>query len=323
MYPLGYRSAALAVFAGLIKLWCSDRQAAEAVLLHEIAHYRSGDTHIIGTGSFFEWLMKSWLFVYLMFVCLPLVATTIDMSIQTIQDLHQIDQLTNPNASLLPAIVQVIQLDLPNTLLGLVILLLVTLFWFAATLAFPLAAIWCAELSADQFVVERKCSPDALARALTRLPVKVSPWRWLLFRMSHPPDRVRRWILLQSQGTEGSLRLLLLFPLAFFIRLLALVGWALSAYLSSVISGHETWNHVAMLLTTDIKFNLEAFAPQALAIAVLFLLWPAIEGYWQRFFGGKKSLPNSFNYTYHGYCWSTIILACLSVLCYSLYFLGK
>ncbi len=53
VYPLGYRTTAVAIFGGLITRWRSDRQAAEAILLHELAHYRNGDTLIVGAGSFF------------------------------------------------------------------------------------------------------------------------------------------------------------------------------------------------------------------------------------------------------------------------------
>lgn len=51
VYPLGYRTTAVAIFSGFIKLWRSDRPAAEAVLLHEIAHYVHGDALIVGAGS--------------------------------------------------------------------------------------------------------------------------------------------------------------------------------------------------------------------------------------------------------------------------------
>lgn len=59
IYPTGYRTAAIAIFGGLVKLWRSDKEAAKAMLLHELGHCRHGDALIIGAGSFFEALLNS------------------------------------------------------------------------------------------------------------------------------------------------------------------------------------------------------------------------------------------------------------------------
>lgn len=59
VYPSGYRGSTVAILAPLLKLWRADRSAAEAVLLHEIAHHRRGDDHILGVGSVFELAIKA------------------------------------------------------------------------------------------------------------------------------------------------------------------------------------------------------------------------------------------------------------------------
>ncbi len=54
IYPLGFRKPALGIFNKLIMLWRSDRKTAEAILMHEIAHVRQGDTIVLGAGSLFK-----------------------------------------------------------------------------------------------------------------------------------------------------------------------------------------------------------------------------------------------------------------------------
>ena len=48
VYPIGYRKAGLALSGRLLALWNRDQQAAEAILLHEIEHFRHGDMLVIG-----------------------------------------------------------------------------------------------------------------------------------------------------------------------------------------------------------------------------------------------------------------------------------
>ena len=60
IYPVGWRSARIAVFRPLPALWRRDREAAQAVLLHEVAHRRQADQLIVGLGSPFVMLMRIW-----------------------------------------------------------------------------------------------------------------------------------------------------------------------------------------------------------------------------------------------------------------------
>lgn len=48
VYPIGYRRAGLAISGPLLALWNNDQQAVEAILLHEIEHYRHGDMLVVG-----------------------------------------------------------------------------------------------------------------------------------------------------------------------------------------------------------------------------------------------------------------------------------
>jgi Zn-dependent protease with chaperone function len=50
-YAVGRHRARLAVFGPFVSLWRRDRAVAEAVLLHQIAHYRAGDYRIVGRLS--------------------------------------------------------------------------------------------------------------------------------------------------------------------------------------------------------------------------------------------------------------------------------
>jgi Zn-dependent protease with chaperone function len=74
IYLNGYRTATLAIFYGFVMLWKTDREAAEAVLLHEIAHYRRGDALFIGPASFLEIALKLDLIFYVVFIALPMLA---------------------------------------------------------------------------------------------------------------------------------------------------------------------------------------------------------------------------------------------------------
>jgi Zn-dependent protease with chaperone function len=64
VYPIGYRQMGLAVSGQLLDLWRKDQQAAKAILLHEIAHYRQGDAYIIGAGSLLEIVIRRWLLLF-------------------------------------------------------------------------------------------------------------------------------------------------------------------------------------------------------------------------------------------------------------------
>lgn len=71
VYPGGGRTTRVGVFYPLVGLWESDREAAEAVLLHELGHIRCGEQHVAGLGSPFVALVKAWPYVFAVFCVLP------------------------------------------------------------------------------------------------------------------------------------------------------------------------------------------------------------------------------------------------------------
>ncbi|MGW3963889.1 hypothetical protein ACWED2_29015, partial [Amycolatopsis sp. NPDC005003] len=54
------RRPRLAVFAPLVVLWRRDRAAAEAVVRHELAHCRQGDTYLAGATSPLAFVVRHW-----------------------------------------------------------------------------------------------------------------------------------------------------------------------------------------------------------------------------------------------------------------------
>ena len=71
IYPAGWRSARIAVFRPLAALWHRDREAAQAILLHEVAHRRQGDHLIMGLGSPLVWLIRIGAPAYVLLVLIP------------------------------------------------------------------------------------------------------------------------------------------------------------------------------------------------------------------------------------------------------------
>lgn len=151
-YAGGFRSPRLAVFAGLVKLWRTDRGVAEAVLLHELAHVSRGDHLVSGAGS-------------------P-VAGVLRWSGPVVLGL-----------ALLPAFVP----DPLGLIRGFVWF---DPFVLLARLVLPIGALWMSEIDADRAVTCRGRSLD-LRRALDRVPPKGGAAS-LIRLATHPPMALRR-----------------------------------------------------------------------------------------------------------------------------------
>ena len=302
VYPLGYRKAAIALFGGVIKLWRSDRPAAEAVLTHEIGHYRHGDAFLVGAGSFFETVVRHWLTLYFLFCALPLGLVWADQRITFL-----LENRGMPLSTLLSHEIDQLRLYLPGMLLQLTGLL----FWMAGTFILPLAAIWCAEFNADRFVIDSQKSADSLVHALKKQGNKVSWWRWVLNRMTHPPTGMRHWLALQATENKGFLLLLLVFPLAYFARLFVLIGRALTGYLISYPSIELAV--ILKKLSIHCAGYLKMISPVLFVMAVLLLSWPLLSGYWEQIFCGSRG--QSGQVTRKGYLISAGILAAVAGVC--------
>ena len=73
IYPVSWRTARIAVFRPLPELWRHDREAAQAVLLREVAHRRHGDQLVVGPGSPLVWVMRIWVPAFVVLALAPVV----------------------------------------------------------------------------------------------------------------------------------------------------------------------------------------------------------------------------------------------------------
>ena len=320
VYPLGYTNAAVALFGGIMKLWRSDREAAEAILLHEISHYRHGDVLIVGAGSFFETLLKIWFPLLILLFFIPNFLIYGDSTISSFQEIQRIHQeygqfLGHENWFIDWFKFQVgmfFSTELPGTLSTLIMLFCIS----GVILIAPLLGIWCSEFNADRFVINIQKSPSGLLRAFGYLSPSTSWWYWILFRMSHPPVSMRRWSSSHSRSTNQFLFLLLLFPFAYIIKLILLHFMAIAA-LASISTGRELFQQ--LIDHTFVYF--QASAPVWLAMGILFLMYPRVANVWeQRFSSDSKSvnLPQRREYFI-----CALVVGCCALLGYLFSFLNS
>ena len=272
IYPIGYRTSAIALFGGIVKLWRNDRQAAEAVLLHESAHYRQGDALVLGVGSFFVTLLNIWLPLVVVLVFLPMVFV---WGYDAIRFVFSDADIIAIGGSIRHKTGQLFILFLPDLFLTSLSLL----FWTASILILPIVGIWCAELNADRFVIDAHQSADGLMRGITTLSNTPSWKRWLLFRMSHPPNELRRWFAFQSNKSTGFVLLLLLFPLTYIIKLVLVLGRAIAVYVM-----YKPVSQMIPALMKNTGIYLKGITAIWLAMIILILLWPRIVKYWEWLF---------------------------------------
>ncbi|HBY97894.1 MAG TPA: hypothetical protein DEP84_28805 [Chloroflexi bacterium] len=285
VYPSGYRKATLALFGGFIKLWRSDRQAAEAVLLHEIAHYRRGDALILGTGSFFESVIKYALLYYLLFLVLPFAVLVADQLVSSRREL--VDFGLASSTVWAHQLEQIATIDLP----GILFTTLGYLFRIAGFFVLPLAGIWSAELNADWFVISQQQSIEGVSHGLGSFSTRVPWWRWLLFHLSHPPTRLRTWLLAHPGPTRLS-GLLFLFPLGYGIRLLILHGYAITSYMSLASPWETIWQ-----ASIDNSVNyVVTLLPIWLAMTAVLLFWPLLARPWEFLFARESSATYRSDY---------------------------
>lgn len=285
-----------------------DQQAAQAILLHEIAHYRQGDVLIVGAGSFFRTLLERWFVLYLGLVLLPLVLVWGYETLIGFREFHVLQELTVPLSDteiFLHEISQILSIFLPGVLL----ISLGLLFWTASIIILPLIGIWCAELNADRFAIETTQSSGNLIRALKNLPAVSSRWRWLLFRMTHPPTGLRCWIAALSDTQAGLVVLLLLFPLTYILKLIALIAWAMTGYLMTR-SGAD----IALALWINTKVYLGTIAPVWLVMTILILLWPKVAKYWEWLFSRHRGISSWAGY--QAYFISSLLISILAITGY-------
>ncbi len=224
VYPLGYRRAAVAVCGGLYKIWQTDRPAAEAILLHELAHCRRGDFLVLGTGSPISSGLKYAFLCFVLVLALPHLIISVDDAVALRARVAALQQ------QVAPAVLPNFDFDSSRharqlvwqQIVNQIQLLLMSCLQFVAFLVVPLAGIWAAELNADRLVVGEQGSDVPIQRGLGRL--SRGGWRWLFSALTHPPRWLRRSAM--RFQTLGLVVLVTILPIAYFGRLMLLHGWA-------------------------------------------------------------------------------------------------
>ena len=253
IYPVGWRRARIAVFRPLPALWRRDREAAQAVLLHEVAHRRHGDQLIVGLGSPFVMLMRIWVPAYLLLVLVPVTI-----------------YLADGGSALAPfiALSSVTQAVL-----------------IPAEVFLPVTALWLAELGADQMAAHAAGS-GAIRQALRATAgSRASVLARGLALLSHPPRRLRlRLAGARPAGSAGLVAVwpaalvawLVVLPLGLTVPALLLLGFPLGLMETGLREGlHE--------LLADGR-------PVVIATAVLLLGWPVLAYPWQRLWSSAPRL---------------------------------
>ncbi|MCR6484446.1 M48 family metalloprotease [Amycolatopsis sp. OK19-0408] len=183
------RRPRLAVFAPLVVLWRRDRAAAEAVVRHELAHCRQGDTLLSGATSPLAFVVRHWpgLFVWTAVVPVGAVwfAAVLDGAGYAGGEVGS----------------------------GLGLMLLTALGSLLAAVTLPVAGSWSAEFAADHV---------AGAAAATRLGVPKT--RRVTARLTHPPMALRRR-LLDAGPRATALAAIACYPVGWLVQL----GWLLLA----------------------------------------------------------------------------------------------
>lgn len=279
IYPSGYGSATLALFGGIVRLWRGDRAAAEAVLLHEIGHLRHGDVPVVGVGSLFGAAVTWWVPIVLASFVAPACVVAADQAARFVREGTALD-MAAPDL-IVHELGRWVGLMLPALVAGGVALLLHT----ASMFILPLAAIWMSEVNADRFACDTATSPDALVRAIDRLAVRPSWWRWLLLRLSHPPNRLRRAVARQGGKTSVLAIVLVLYPVAYLVRLAVLL---VHATVVLTVTGAGA-GRLAEALGRGTETYIDAVRPVWLAMTALVLMWPLLGVHWERICGGLRS----------------------------------
>lgn len=293
IYPLGYRRSAIAVCGGLVKTWRSDRPAAEAVLLHEIAHYRQGDPMIVGVGSFLTPALRWWPMLIVLFLA---TLVTLDLvfagPIERFADARrQVTGTTDPDAmrSLWEMAFFYLHEFSPlahPTMIGTVGQLTL---WFLAIVIIPVIGLWCAELTADRYTAAEPASRAALIRALERRPPRppLRPavlWGWLFRLISHPPTRLRLALARAWNRPATLLPLLALFPASYAVGILLVLAMT---HQNAVARGTTDVGLIAFVAELFVVL-MGGIRLQIGVLGAVLLLWPLLAGWWLLLVTGRS-----------------------------------
>lgn len=245
IYPVGWRGARIAVFRPLAALWRRDREAAQAILLHEVGHRRRGDQLIVGLGSPFVWLMRIWVPAYLLLVLVPVTVYLV------------------ANGSAVAPFAAVFSVSLAVVVPGEVFL--------------PVTALWLAELGADQ-VAAQAIGPGAVRQALQATAgSRASVAARALALLSHPPRRLRLHLAAPRPGDTA--RLAAVWPIAVGAWLLVLPAGL--TVLAAVLLGLPS-SLTEIVIKIGVRELLSYSRPLLIATAAVLLAWPVLAYPWER-----------------------------------------
>jgi hypothetical protein len=282
-YPLGYRTYAIAVFGGLVVLWKKDRQAAQAVLLHEIAHCKQGDTLIVGAGSLLQWAIN-----YSPVLLLPILL------IQGFGIFNSWSQAggLRPDIWMSNSVVgQNLRGVLWSYLFDDARILLLEIMYMGWIIVLPVAGIWISELGADRDVAGNLLVSSDISRALQNLQGKNKMLRPLA-SLSHPPAAWRAWFVRQHESPLTWMIPVLAFPLFYVIKIIFyLITAASAAWIAGV--GRAS---ITQLIKTVFKSSVNTYVPIWVGMAAVVLLWPLIAALFDWFFNRHKQPANWSKY---------------------------
>ncbi|GAA4587599.1 hypothetical protein GCM10023194_37030 [Planotetraspora phitsanulokensis] len=254
VYPMGWRRARVAVYPPLVRLWSRDREAAQAVLLHEVAHLRQGDHLIVGLASPFAWFVRTWGAGLAVLALVPAAIYLV---------------AGGTGASPILNSVLYVTVAVPISLI------------------LPVAGLWVAELSADRYAMS-VAGPAALARALGPSRPRESAIRGAIGLLSHPPLRLRLWAA--RSWPEGTAALAALWPLAYVVRLIAITIFELFA---RMLNG-SSFAEAAQVVATGLPAELSSVRTLLAEMAVLLLNWPLIAPLWLRVWAPLRASRQRF-----------------------------
>lgn len=331
VYPLGYRKIGIAILGKLIKSWRSDRNATEAMLLHEIGHYRNGDALILGAGSFFEFVVKNSFIITALFLIIPTILIFTDMAITSVYEMLKIiyysvsamwimgnssleigAYILESSVPIFTSFIIKLILIIPET----VLLLILLFFQTASVFILPIAGIWAAELNADRFMVTSKVnSIDNSLKVIEKLKSEKSLRQWFRSQITHPPNSLRGWMAAHSNENKSILLFLFIYPAAYLFQLIILIMNALSSYTTLYLSGLHTVPEILELMRHNILFYLDTRSFLWLSLSIIVIIWPFIAIYWVRFFSAARETYNLGNYKSYSLC--ALVLIFVSIISFS------
>ena len=303
VYAMGRKRTAIAVFGQLIKQWRADQPTAEAVLEHELTHYRHGDALIIGAGSPFRAVIERWGKLYRWLFLGPFLLGSVGLTLLLFYELNQLRALGIGGGGFITSFV-VHLVEKTGLMLSWGLFITVGLvLWTISIFISPIAAIWCSELNADQASIKStglfagtgqsigtqsvgrkaaerqstgqntKTDHTAALAALAQIARRPTLRKWILSWLTHPPYALRRWMLMYPSSTLRKFLLLLIFPAACGLKILFL-NLSKAWFLISGVSGVSI-EHVA---------SLQTLAALWLISALVLAAWPLLAKVWEGLF---------------------------------------